>query len=420
MTARKQRTAGAKYYTTPEQRIAARDDALDAIANGYYTADGVKRPFSGSDFRACIYVKAENMKMPETLPGIPHITEYSMVPCDSFEALRYVENPARTAVLNFACASTPGGGFLSGSKAQEECLCRQSTLYGSLTSDSARPYYEDNAACMAPVRKPALLYSPCVYVFRNADLTFKPEPVRTQVVTMAAPNLRGAAKYALMPQVDHYLLTSVRMMSAYLAGKADTLILGAWGCGSFGNDPAHMATIFRRVLWSEGFGHAFRQIIFAIRPGVTKSIKTDKQVSNMNAFTEEFKSWVPALKIPGERKTKAKAKTEPKPKAKAVKATGKKVEKQFHKGDEAYMVHRQEDDTRSWEVSKVGVKSAGQKYVTVQDGRQPVRFIVADKPILKAEKNRRALLVPSQGQADVLKKHLLEDAKKRQAEDEQV
>ena len=63
---------------------------------------------------------------------------FHIVNADSFEAAHSLERPL---VMNFANAHRPGGGFLNGSRAQEESLCRCSTLYKSISSDKAWEMY---------------------------------------------------------------------------------------------------------------------------------------------------------------------------------------------------------------------------------------------------------------------------------------
>ncbi len=47
----------------------------------------------------------------------------------------YAKQGKKVCVLNFASATNPGGGVVNGSSAQEECICRCTTLYPCLNTD---------------------------------------------------------------------------------------------------------------------------------------------------------------------------------------------------------------------------------------------------------------------------------------------
>ena len=181
---------------------------------------------------------------------------------DSFEAGRAYENPL---VMNFANAHNPGGGFKLGANAQEEALCRCSTLYASITSEAAGVMYRYNNTHVSRVESDYFLISPNVVVFRDKDLSLLDAPVVMGVVTIPAPNRRGAAMLATAKQVEETFTRRIRLLlraAATLGYK--NLVLGAWGCGAFGNRPDEVASYFRRVIVDEGLGRAFDEICFAI------------------------------------------------------------------------------------------------------------------------------------------------------------
>ena len=181
---------------------------------------------------------------------------------DSFEAGRDYENPL---VMNFANAHNPGGGFKLGANAQEEALCRCSTLYASITSEEAGIMYSYNNTHLSRVESDYFLISPNVAVFRDKDLSFLDTPVVMGVVTMAAPNRRGAAMFATARQVEETFIRRIRLLFRVAAARGyKCLVLGAWGCGAFGNKPDEVASYFRRVIVEEGLGRAFDEICFAI------------------------------------------------------------------------------------------------------------------------------------------------------------
>lgn len=171
-------------------------------------------------------------------------------------------------VMNFANAKYPGGGYRSGAHAQEECLCLQSTLYASLSSKRAGEMYEHNMAINDPFDSDYMLISPVVEVFRNSDESLKEDPFTTAVITLPAPNRNGRARYKSDGEIRALFEHRIRNM-LYCAAfhNYETITLGAWGCGSFGNDPRTVAEAFRKVLVDENLRRFFKRIDFAIPRG---------------------------------------------------------------------------------------------------------------------------------------------------------
>lgn len=181
---------------------------------------------------------------------------------DSFAAARRYEN---ALVMNFANAHHPGGGFLLGANAQEEALCRCSTLYASLTSETASQMYRWNNTHVSRVESDYMLLSPEVCIFRDEHCALLDTPVCTAVITLPAPNRRGAAMLASKTLIAETFLRRIRIMLAVAADHGyKNLVLGAWGCGAFGNNADDVAGFFRQVLIGEQYGTAFDTVCFAV------------------------------------------------------------------------------------------------------------------------------------------------------------
>lgn len=181
---------------------------------------------------------------------------------DSFEAARPFELPL---VMNFANAYNPGGGFLRGALAQEECLCRNSTLYASITSKKGLEMYKYNAEKRSPLSSDYMIFSPFVLVFRDPDMNLLDDPYEVSVATIAAPNRAGEA--SVLPKEDVEAAMYARLRKFFCLAEhegASTLILGAWGCGAFGNDTRVVAQMFYDLLFKERFCENFDTIVFAI------------------------------------------------------------------------------------------------------------------------------------------------------------
>ena len=170
------------------------------------------------------------------------------------------------AALNFASAKNPGGGFLSGSQAQEESLARTSALVATLERHMG--YYEANR------KSPSLLYtdhtivSPRVPVFRDDADRLLEHPWNVTIITSPAPNAGAIAKNnsAVRQQIVPTFRRRIeQVLSAAVVFDQASLVLGAWGCGVFGNDPATVAGLFGDFLLHDGpFAAAFEHVAFAV------------------------------------------------------------------------------------------------------------------------------------------------------------
>ncbi|MBR3630547.1 MAG: TIGR02452 family protein [Oscillospiraceae bacterium] len=236
-------------------------------------------------------------KTPALPDGRPFGTDISVTKERSFQAairLRKDYPDAKIAVHNFASATNPGGGVTRGARAQEECLCRYSTLYPSLATPVLRESYYGFHRNRHDVRyTDACIYTPDVIICKS-DTDFperlpQQEWVTVDILTCAAPNLRekpynamnpGSGKPVQLSGDDLYSLHLKRarhLLSVAAANQDEIIVLGAFGCGAFRNDPAVVAKAYKDVL--PEFHGLFRHICFAV-------FCTDRELRNYQAFSE--------------------------------------------------------------------------------------------------------------------------------------
>lgn len=177
----------------------------------------------------------------------------------SFEAAAQYKNQ-RVAVLNFASATHPGGGVKHGSAAQEEALCRVSTLFPCLNDSLMwNQFYTPHQQVHTPLYNSDIIYTPEVVVFKDDDYHLLKEPFKVNVITCAAPNLRYTPTPENLLQIHEQ---RARRIFHVAVEQNDILILGAFGCGAFRNDPTIVARAYKNVL-SEFLGH-YKTIEFAV------------------------------------------------------------------------------------------------------------------------------------------------------------
>jgi uncharacterized protein (TIGR02452 family) len=190
------------------------------------------------------------------------------------------ERVAGVAALNFASAKNPGGGFLGGARAQEEDLARCSALYACQVTQ--REYYEANRATSSMLYTDHLIYSREVPFFRDEHLHLLAVPFAVSLITSPAPNAGEARRRGEGPNVRGTLeRRAAQVLRVAAHHRHRTLILGAWGCGVFANDPSEVADVFARLLATPPLAHAFARIVFAI-------YDRSKSQATLRAFEERF------------------------------------------------------------------------------------------------------------------------------------
>lgn len=211
----------------------------------------------------------EAIETPE-LPG-PSSVRVSVTPDRTFAAARRLvaQNPdSRCAVLNFASPVNPGGGVTVGATAQEECLCRCSSLYPCL--DQRRlwdGYYLRNRSARNPLSTDACIYTPGVLVVKEDGVQPTPLPrdqwFEVDVITCAAPNLRRVGRGVNADELRQiHLSRARRVLSVAAAFGVRTLVLGAFGCGAFCNDPRVVASAWHEV--TDELGGWFDAVEYAV------------------------------------------------------------------------------------------------------------------------------------------------------------
>lgn len=184
----------------------------------------------------------------------------------TLSAARRMAEAARDpiACLNFASARKPGGGYRSGAAAQEESLARSSALVACLSAAPA--FYEFHNTNRDPRYSDRMIYSPGVPVFRDDAGGLLGRPHHVAFITAAAPNLSAITDPEQRAEVPGILARRAGKVLAIARRHGHRrLVLGAWGCGVFGNDPSTVAGAFAGLLLPGGpFGDSFDRIVFAI------------------------------------------------------------------------------------------------------------------------------------------------------------
>ncbi len=252
-------------YVTPSGRTVSLQEAVERAVQGTV----LYRP---QDF--------ERLALPPPRGGSLRV---EVTPEKTGEAARRLigeEGVTDVLALNFASARNPGGGFLGGAKAQEEDLARCSALYACLITQ--QDYYDVNRAESSLLYTDHLIYSPGVPFFRDEQLELLDKPFHVSIVTAPAPNAGQVLRVdpSLGPRIREVLHSrALKVLQVAAHHGHRTLVLGAWGCGVFRNDPREAAEAFAAAL--SALPGAFERVVFAV-------YERGGDGPNLRAFQERF------------------------------------------------------------------------------------------------------------------------------------
>lgn len=264
-----------------DARAALAEDTLRLLAEGAYWHDelgaevsiaaAVQRAVAGS------VLLREGAPLQQDLPADPPAASHGgrrgevveVTSETSMAALYRLAAEEGEAVhiglLNFASAKNPGGGFRSGAQAQEEALARASGLFPCLEQFEHDMYAANKRDPRGALYSDDMIFSPSVPFFRDDDGRLLRAPLCCSVITAPAVNcsaMKIAEDARRAPEVMQ--ARAVRVLQLALARRVEVLILGAWGCGVFKNDPRFVARIFGDALRRAPFAGAFRRVVFPV------------------------------------------------------------------------------------------------------------------------------------------------------------
>lgn len=279
-------------------------DTLRICEKGHYVRNGenVKLKLTPEEMRQARVFLPDEIDALARFKDFPHVhvmgrCGYGCENMDSFSLARKRyddcswlfkgKEAKEILVLNLANPVNPGGGVRRGARAQEEDLCRTSSLLLSLESAAASKYYQYNRSLQTYMGSDAIIVTPKVEIIKDEHGELLEESVIAAVMTCAAPMVLEGFEGMTQQQYEDLVYRRICGMlrcAAYLGYEC--LVLGAFGCGAFGNDARVVSDLFYRALKEFDFDgmkekDMFRRIDFAV-------LSRDPRQYNFREFHRNF------------------------------------------------------------------------------------------------------------------------------------
>jgi uncharacterized protein (TIGR02452 family) len=300
-----------QFKIASEQKLGFRElrakifqDTIKRVQAGAYSIDEISIHIQNDN----VIESAEYFEKPDSLPtGTNYDTKFAVINADCLEtAYLLLQSALNPCVLNLASRQNPGGGVLNGAGAQEENIFRRSNLFLSLYQFA--PYANEygirkNQKQYPLNRNSGGIYSANITVFRGSEkhgYCLLKKPFKISVVSVAAINHPTTVQKNnlfyltddMIEPTKEKIRTILRIAWKY---NHDSLVLGAFGCGAFGNPPNHVAELFKAVFSEFEFINKFKVVVFAILED-HNSHKTHNPNGNVLPFLQTFDNNVNSIK----------------------------------------------------------------------------------------------------------------------------
>lgn len=256
----------------------------DIIVNGAYVDESatrethsVEKPIQSAVLSTLVY-SADHLSAPHPVvhpisdPPLISTAPVIEVTQQMTQAAAYRLRSENVAILNFASAKNPCGGFNTGAQAQEEDLARSSALSACLDTDAVvAAYYKPNRACGSVLYLDSVVYSRGVPFWRSGSSALC-HPFLASVVSAPAPNYgaqKPGNKVGDKEFAGIYCRRARFVLEVFRREGRRSIILGAWGCGVFRVPPKMASACFKGLLEGD-FAGAFDHVVFAVYDGETK------------------------------------------------------------------------------------------------------------------------------------------------------
>lgn len=273
-----QRKPQQSYTEKRMMRVKVFDDTVECCRRGYYInrfGDKVEIPVTDGTTDGTAFYTNKDMFNVNDVPALAEPTVIKIANRDCLVTAKYlIDNGYHPAVLNMASRHNPGGGVVNGSGAQEENVCRRTSLhrsifcygefaakYGLPASPEGKRYPMDHTY--------GGIYTPSVTVIKDEEdnrYQYLDTPYSVDFISVAGVNNPDLdANGIFTPEIAETIRCKIRtILRLGLHHGNDSLVLGALGCGAFHNPPEQVAVLFKEVLGEAEFKNKYRRIIFAI------------------------------------------------------------------------------------------------------------------------------------------------------------
>ena len=256
------------------------EDTMQILKQGFYEKNGSKitLKLSAADMQNIQVCLPDDVKaicdntdfMPTAAENVSCVHSCENIDSYALARKRVAEGISKVLVLNLASPVHPGGGVRRGARTQEEDLCRKSSLLLSLESTTASKYYDYNKSLHSFIGSDALMLTPQVEIIKDENGVLLDNTVVVSVLTCAAPKVSGGKEGMSETAYRHLVYNRiVGMLKAAAFFGYRNIILGAWGCGAYGNDASVISDLFRMALNELDFNgfkekDLFNRIDFAV------------------------------------------------------------------------------------------------------------------------------------------------------------